>query len=90
MSSSRRILFCVNFTDKNFKKIPIYRLKHSNSSVLPTFQLKLEKSVDETHLTGAPVIKVLIVVAHSSFGNDTNENKENDSEKNCTKTKSNS
>ena len=52
---------------------------------MPTFQQKLEKGVDETHLTGTPVVKVLIVVAHSSFGNDTNENKENDSEKNCNK-----
>ena len=50
---------------------------------MPIFQQKLEKGVDEIHLTGAPVIKVLIVVAHSSLGNDTNENKENDSEKNC-------
>jgi hypothetical protein len=52
---------------------------------LPTFQQKLEKRIDETHLTGAPVIKVVIVVVHSSLGNDTNENKENDSGKNCKK-----
>ena len=48
---------------------------------MPTFQQKLEKGVDETHLTGTPVVKVLSVVAHSSLGNDTNENKENDPEK---------
>ena len=65
-------------------------MKHWHWSVLPTFQQKLEKGVDETHLTGTPVVKVLSVVAHSSLGNDTNENKENDSEKNCKKTKSNS
>jgi hypothetical protein len=80
----------VNFTDLSLQKIPISHLKHSHSSILPTFQQKLEKSVDETHLTGTPVVKVLSVVAHSSLGNDTNENKENDSEKNCKKTKSNS
>ena len=65
-------------------------MTHWHWSVLPIFQQKLEKGVDETHLTGAPVVKVLNVVAHSSLGNDTNENKENDSEKNCKKTKSNS
>merc|ERR1711935_1010137 len=34
--------------------------------------------VRQRPLTGAPVVKVVIVVAHSSLGNDTNENKEND------------
>ena len=55
---------------------------------MPIFQQKLEKGVDETHLTGAPVLSVLIVVAHSSLGNDTNENMENDPEKKCKKTNS--
>ena len=40
---------------------------------------RIENGLHETHLTGTPVVKVVIVVAHSSLGNDTKENKENDS-----------